>query len=214
MKIGIIGATGKAGSKLYAEAVTRGHNATAIVRDKAKAQSLLGPDVKALEKDAFDLTKADLMTFDVVIDAFGVPMGKGIAYLHVDLAVHLIHELRQTDSPRIIFFLGAASLQDGDERLLDKLMRQPGSEKWIDVPLAQSHEYAFLQTVTNVNWAGVSPSRNFGPGEKTGYVRGTDRVLVDENGASNLTTGNMAAAILDEIESPQAHQERFTVRDK
>jgi len=36
MKIGIIGATGKAGQKLTQEAIKRGLDVTAIVRDKSK----------------------------------------------------------------------------------------------------------------------------------------------------------------------------------
>ena len=36
MKIGIIGATGKAGSLIVKEAIGRGHEVTAIVRDLAK----------------------------------------------------------------------------------------------------------------------------------------------------------------------------------
>lgn len=36
LKIGIIGATGKAGSLILKEAVSRGHEVTAIVRDAAK----------------------------------------------------------------------------------------------------------------------------------------------------------------------------------
>ena len=38
MKIGIIGASGKAGSMILKEALTRGHEVTAIVRDQAKVQ--------------------------------------------------------------------------------------------------------------------------------------------------------------------------------
>ncbi len=36
MKIALIGATGFVGSRLLAEALTRGHHVTAIVRDPAK----------------------------------------------------------------------------------------------------------------------------------------------------------------------------------
>lgn len=39
MKIGIIGASGKAGSLILQEAVERGHEVTAIVRDASKIQN-------------------------------------------------------------------------------------------------------------------------------------------------------------------------------
>ena len=51
MKIGIIGATGKAGSLIAQEAITRQHEVTGIVRNKAKVTT----DMNVLEKDLFDL---------------------------------------------------------------------------------------------------------------------------------------------------------------
>ena len=57
MKIGIIGATGKAGSLIVKEASDRGHEVTAIVRNAAK---LTEENVVALEKDIFDLQAEDL----------------------------------------------------------------------------------------------------------------------------------------------------------
>ncbi|WP_416353364.1 NAD(P)H-binding protein [Agrilactobacillus fermenti] len=214
MKIGIIGATGKAGVELFLEAQKRGHEVTAIVRNGAKARDLFGADVALLEKDAFTLTREELLNFDVIIDAFGVPLGTQKGYLHLDLATHLIHELRETDKPRIVFILGAASLLDGDQRLLKKLQTLPNHEQWIDVPESQFHELNFLNSVQNVNWVGVSPQRDFVPGARSGYVRGTDKVMYNAAGKSQVTTGNMAVAILDEIEHPQVSRERFTVGDK
>ena len=47
MKIGVIGAAGKAGSKIVREAILRRHEVTAIVRDRAK---LTETNVRVLEK--------------------------------------------------------------------------------------------------------------------------------------------------------------------
>ena len=57
MKIAIIGATGKEGTLLVKEALTRGHEVTAIVRDRSK---IIEPKAKVLEKDLFDLTYEDI----------------------------------------------------------------------------------------------------------------------------------------------------------
>lgn len=66
MKIGIIGATGNAGRALYAEAVKRGHEVTAMVRKPDRARTLLGPHVAVLAKDAFDLVSDDLRGFEIM----------------------------------------------------------------------------------------------------------------------------------------------------
>lgn len=56
MNIGIVGATGKAGSLILDEAVNRGHDVTAIVRNASK---LTNDNVSVIEKDVHDLTRED-----------------------------------------------------------------------------------------------------------------------------------------------------------
>src|SRR5699024_10993232 len=100
-KVGIIGATGMAGTAIFKAANTDGLDVTAIVRSKDKATRELGENSQLLVKDAFSLTKADLAAFDVVINAFATAPEK--AYLHTDLAARLIALLRESDQPRLIF---------------------------------------------------------------------------------------------------------------
>lgn len=214
MKIGIIGGNGKTGSAIYNEAKQRGHQPTAIVRSQEKGQAVLGEDATLLVKDAFELTQEELLQFDVVVDAFAVPMGSPVAYLHLDLLTKLVHDLRESKT-RLVVIIGAASLKMPDgHRLLESLQKMPDNEDWIGVPLNQTHEYEFLQMIDNVDWVAISPQRNFGPGPANGYVMGTDEIMFDEDGKSELSNGNMALAILDEIESPEHSQTRFTVRNQ
>jgi uncharacterized protein len=214
LKIGIIGATGNAGRALHAEARNRGHNVTGIVRQQGGVQELLGADATVLVKDAFDLVYDDLREFDAVIDAFSTAPAQ--AYQHVDLATRLIALLRDTQAPRLVFILGAGSLRTGEDHhlLVEDLRESPGAESWIATPENQLKELQFLRGVDNVNWVGVSPSQTFAPGEATRPVLGRDDLLVAPDGASHVTTGTMAVAILNEIEEPQHLRERFTVRDE
>lgn len=71
MKIGIIGATGRAGSRILEEAKNRGHEVTAIVRNAGKITQT-HKDINILQKDIFDLTLSDLSDQNVVVDAYGV----------------------------------------------------------------------------------------------------------------------------------------------
>ena len=152
----------------------------------------LGDDASLLVKDAFALTKADLTAFDVVIDAFAVPMGSTQQYLHLDLLTKLVHELRETKT-RLFVIIGAASLKMPDGHLLlEQLQAMPNNEQWIGVPLNQAHEYEFLQMTDNVDWVAISPASNFGPGTTTGY--GEKGVLLILRINQNFH-GNMALAI-------------------
>ncbi len=210
MKLAIIGATGMAGTALYKESVSRGHDVTAIVRNKERADSLLGSDAKVINKDVFELTKSDLAGFDVIVNAFATAPDQ--AYLHLDLAAKLIALFRETESPRLFFILGAASLLDSEGNLfLDTLKNVPDAASWISIPIEAYKTLNFLRSVENVNWVGVSPSVEFVPGEAVVPILGKDDLLTSATGESIVTSGTMAVAILNEIEAPQFIRTRFTV---
>ncbi len=214
MKITIIGATGMAGKEVVSEALKRGHQVTAIGRNSEKLAGL-GQDAKlsTLAKDAFKLTFDDLKDSDIIVDAFAARPDQ--AYLHVDLATKLIAMFRG-QKQRLIFILGAGSLHTGDDHHLfvHDMEKNPKVQAIIEVPRNQFAELTFLKTVRNVDWTGVSPAINFHPGAAKEKLLGKDDLLFNEKGVSETSAGTMAVAILDEIETPAHHQERFTVADK
>lgn len=213
LKVGIIGATGQAGSELTKAAQASGQiEVTALVRNGEKAKTMLGDQVKVLEKDAFALTRADLADFDVIVDAFAT--APDLSYLQVDLAAKLVSFFRETTSPRLVFILGAGSLQTGDDHHLfvDDIAKTPGANEWIAIPQNQLAELEFLRNVKNVNWVGVSPGAEFKVGPKAAAVKyGHDELLFNDQGESFTTYATMGAVLTKEIIEPQYHQERFTV---
>lgn len=211
MKIGIIGATGRTGSALVQEAQARGHEVTAIVRNRTKAEQQFSAATTILAKDVFALTWDDLKDLDVIINAFA---SRGDDYQHLDLAAKLVTMTRNQPQPRLFFILGAASLKQADgTTLLASILKAAANEPWVDTPLQQAHEYEYLQWIHNVNWTAISPQRDFVPGPKTSYHLGKDQVMFNSEGQSTVTTGNLASAVLDEIEHPTHPRERFTVVD-
>ena len=66
MKIAVVCANGKAGTRIVNEAVQRRLDVTAVVRGENCSNTK-----RVIQKDLFDLTTNDLKEFDVVIDAFG-----------------------------------------------------------------------------------------------------------------------------------------------
>ena len=213
-KVGIIGATGMAGSATFKAAQKAGLDVTAIVRNADKAKQNLGSDIQVIETDASNLTKSDLEQFDVVVDAFATAPEQ--AYQHTDLAAHLVAVLRETNSPRLIFILGAGSsfVGNGEQRhyAYDDIKADPNNAAWQSIPENQLYELNFLKDVKNVNWTGISPGQLFVPGElATKILYGEDDMLFDEQGQSQTTSETMAKAIVDEIITPAHKQERFIV---
>lgn len=212
MKILIIGATGMAGSALTALANQKGHTVVANGRDADKLAQLAQDNagIETLAQDAFTLTKEQLAAYDVVVDAFAV--APTAAYLHIDLAAHLVHELRGEDKPRVAFILGAGSLKHGDHLVVDEILADESTLPWRAVPQAQLVELDFLRSVDNVNWVGFSPAQLFTAGPASDKpLHGTEDILFNAAGESVTTAGTMAVAILAELEQPTTKHGRLTV---
>ncbi|MHA4064681.1 NAD(P)-dependent oxidoreductase [Bacillus cereus] len=207
MKIGIIGTTGKAGSRILKEALDRGHEVTAIVRNAAK---ITEENVKVLEKDVFSLTSNDLQAFDVVVNAFGAPTGQ--EHLHVDAGNVLIEAMKGAPNTKLLVVGGAGSLFV-DEEKTTRVFETPGFPgEYLATAQNQGKNLEILQQTNDITWTFISPSALFALGKRTGsYTAGKDNLLVNSKGDSYVSYEDFAVAALDEIENPKHVNERFTV---
>jgi len=207
MKIGVIGATGKAGSFILEEAKVRGHEVTAIVRNAAKVNA---KDVKVLEKSIFNLTSDDIKQFDVVVNAFGAPLGEEQA--HVDAGHALIEALKGTDTKAIVVG-GAGSLFVDEAKTIRVIDTPDFPDMFKPTANGQGRNLKELQETTDVKWKFVSPAGHFDPeGKRTGsYQLGKDNLILNAKGDSYVSYADYAIAIVDEIENPKHINERFSV---
>ncbi|SET37403.1 NAD(P)-dependent oxidoreductase [Paenibacillus sp. NFR01] len=207
MNIAVIGASGKAGSEIVKEALSRGHQVTAIVRDASKVE---GMGAAVVEKDIFALNADDLQKYDVVVNAFGAPFGQ--EHQHVEAGNVLIEALRGVPQTRLIVVGGAGSLYVDEAETL-RVVDTPDFPDFVKpTALNQGKNLEILRGTEGLKWTFVSPSANFAVGERKGtYEKGKDRLLVNSKGESYVSYADYAIAIVDEIEHPQHIGERFTV---
>lgn len=204
MKIGIIGASGKAGSTILTEARMRHHDVTAIIRNRDK---ITKEHVNILEKEVFDLTRHDLHHFDVVVNAFGSHPGE--EHLHVEFGRFLI-SLLEGSRTKLFVVGGAGSLFiDGKTRLID-IPDYP--KEYREIAIQQLQNLVDLQN-SSIKWTFLSPSALFdSDGPRTGhYILGKDHLLLNSQQISYVSYADYAVAVLDEIESPIHENTRFTV---
>lgn len=207
MNIAVIGASGKAGSLILKEAVSRGHKVTAVVRDASKLQD---KSADVIEKNVFELTTGDLKAFDVVINAFGAPLGEEQA--HVDAGHALIEALKGT-STKLIVVGGAGSLFVDEDKTV-KLIDTPEFPDFVKpTAMGQGRNLQELQESADLTWTFISPSAVFdAEGKRTGsYQSGKDHLLVNSKGDSYISYADFAIAVMDEVENPKHVNERFTV---
>lgn len=207
MKIAIIGATGQAGSRIMKEAMDRGHEVTAIVRNASK---LGETSARVLEKDVFDLKAEDLKSFDVVVNAFGAAPGQ--EHLHVDAGNVLIKALQGAPDTRLFVVGGAGSLFVDAEHTTKVFETPDFPKEYLATATNQAKNLDILRQTQGITWTFLSPSALFAPGKRTGaYKLGKDQLLVNSKGESFVSMEDYAIAVLDEIENPQHLNERYTV---
>ena len=209
--IAVIGATGYAGTRIVNEARARGHAVIAVSRHQ--------PDevTESVEWRAGDIANATLVSelasaADVVLIAVrGSDEGRHVL---APLVPSILASVSQGGA-RLGVVGGAASLRvaPGGPRLLD-------SPDFPDAYRAEAESHvavldALRSSPSDADWFYVSPSAEFGahsPGTRTGAYRVSDEVLLaDESGRSYISGEDMAVAIIDEIERPAHHRQRFTV---
>lgn len=208
MKIGIIGATGKAGQEILKEAQSRGHEVTAIVRN---AQKVTDASVAVLEKDVFHLQAEDIKGLDVIVNAFGAPAGQ--EHLHVEAGKKLIDILTNASNTRLIVVGGAGSLFVDEAKTISLVDTPEFPKEYFATASQQGQNLKDLQKTEGLKWTFLSPAAFFNPeGKRTGsYVKGKDHLIVNSKGDSYVSYADYALALVDEIEQAAHVGERFTV---
>ena len=206
MKIAVVGANGKSGKLIVKEAVERNIDVTAIVRSE---NASLAKTV--ITKDLFDLTKEDLVGFDVVVDAFGAWTEETLP-LHSTSLQHLCNLLSGTTT-RLLVVGGAGSLFVDKEHTV-RLIDTPDFPDMFK-PLASNMGKALeeLRTRNDVNWTYISPAADFqAEGAKTGeYLLAGEEFTVNAKGESVISYADYAVAMLDEILHGNHVQQRISV---
>ncbi|MFI2235488.1 NAD(P)-dependent oxidoreductase [Streptomyces chrestomyceticus] len=212
-KIAIFGANGTIGSRVLDEALRRGHQVTAVVRDPAKITKT-DPNLTVTTGDILDPASVAAVAQgqDVLVSAVGGGDGPGHIATIKPSAESLVAGLRSLGeaAPRLISVGGAGSLRTPDgKQVWDK---EGLPEFLLQIMHAHGDALDFYRTVSDVRWTNVSPAALIEPGERTGaYRTALDDLVADAEGVSRISAEDYAVALLDEIEKPQHIGERFTV---
>ena len=123
-KVAIIGANGKSGSALVAEALRQGYDVTGFARNKEYKNGA----IKLVHKDVFETNKADVAGFDVVISAIAAWTPQTFP-LHAKMTQHIAELLSGTQTR--LFVIGGAGVLYTDASRKTRLMVVSWTERKI-----------------------------------------------------------------------------------
>lgn len=209
----LIGASGFVGNAILNELLSRGHKVTAVVRNPEKIN---------VSNSNLEIVKADIADTNAMV---GICKGKEaiISAYNPGWTNPDIYEETLRNYPLIL----EAAKRSGAKRLLcvggaGTLFCAPGL-RVVDsgaIPDAimggvKSLGEFYLNTLMNekdIDWIFFSPAGTLEPGKRTRKFRlGKDDLIIDENGISHISVEDYAVAMVDELENPKHHCERFTI---
>lgn len=209
LKIALVGATGMIGSRIAAEAASRGHEVTAFVRNPERA-AVTHSNVKFVKGDMFDQAAmaSAVAGHDVIASAFAPPQDAPNTVVEATRA--LIAIARAAGVKRVVAVGGAGSLEVAPGVQLVDTEGFPALYK--SVALAHREALGVYRTVSDLDWTFFAPAALIAPGEKRGNFRtGTDTLIVDAQGKSTISAEDYAVAFVDEIEAGRFPRQIATV---
>lgn len=211
--VALIGASGFVGTAILNELLVRGHKVTAIVRNPEKV-SRHNANLRVVKADVADTEtlKRTVKGADVVISAYNPGWTNPNIYEEVLRNYPLILKaVKEAGISRLLCVGGAGTLFCAPGlRVVDS-----GAIPEAIMGGVKSLGEFYLNTLMNehgIDWVFFSPAGTLKPGERTGKFRlGKDCLIVDDKGNSRISVEDYAVAMVDEMEKPAHHYERFTI---
>jgi putative NADH-flavin reductase len=232
MKLALIGASGYVGRRVLDEALRRGHEVTAIVRDVAKLPT--DPKLTPCHADVQRVAQARdaVAGHEAVISCFN-PGGHDVSvnphsYRDIVEGTHsIIRAVKEAGVRRIVYVGGAGSLYsrpglmlvDDAEFLVEQLRNPPegmlvgAGPPSLDIPRGARMAFYLFERERELDWTFVSPSLCLGSyGGRSGRLRyGTHDLLMDNGAPAKLDVEDLAVAVVDEVEQAQHLRDHMTV---
>jgi putative NADH-flavin reductase len=212
-EIVLIGASGFVGSAILKEALDRGFKVLAVVRHPE--------EIKTVHKDLIvkqsDVSSADTVAevckgADSVISAYNPGWKNPDIAKETTLVYRAILEgVRKSGVKRFLVVGGAGSLFiSPGKRIMDSGLIP---ESYLPAVRALADVYLIdLTAEKSIDWVFFSPAGTLEPGLRTGKFRlGKDDMIVNEKEESKISVQDYAVAMIDEVEKPAHHRERFTI---
>lgn len=216
MKVAIIGASGFIGSKITSEALRHNHKVTAIVRHTNRLPHHRNLTVVKADVLWRDKLAHILKGHDAVIASWNAVRGvtgQWVYNRYVEGNRSIIAAVNKSGVKRFLAVGGAASLKtpQGVE-LLDSPLMPKAFEPAKPAMRGVRELYYMLKKEPQLDWVFFSPAIMIVPGVRTGKYRlGHYDVIADEKGASRVSVEDYAVAMVDELERPKHHRDRFTI---
>ncbi len=212
MKVVLVGASGFVGKAVLKELLKTGHEVIAFVRDSRNLEL----------QNALTITEGDVNNAaefanaikgnDAVISAFNAGWTNPNLYEDFLKGSNAIQAgVKKSGVKRLLVVGGAGSLFINGKQLVDS----PEFPAQYKAGATAARDYLNeLKKETELDWVFISPAMEMHPGtsgiRRGKYRTGSDNPVFDQSGRSIISVEDLAVVVVDELEQPKHHRERFT----
>lgn len=212
-KTALIGASGFVGGAILNELLSRGYKVEALVRNPSKI-AVENPDLTVKKVDVADekALAEDLKGYDTVISAYNPGWTNPNIYNEtLQNYPRIVEAAKKAGVKRLLIVGGAGTLFCAPGlRVVDSGVIP--AEIMDGVKSLGKFYLDILINEKDIDWVFFSPAGAFVEGTRTGKYRlGKDDLIVDSKGNSAISVADYAKAMVDELETPAHHKERFTI---
>lgn len=212
-KTALIGASGFVGSAILNELLSRGYKVEALVRNPEKI-TVENPNLTVKKVDVADekALAEDLKGYDTVISAYNPGWTNPNIYSEtLQNYPRIVEAAKEAGVKRLLIVGGAGTLFCAPGlRVVDSGVIP--AEIMDGVKSLGKFYLEILTKENDIDWVFFSPAGAFVDGARTGEYRlGKDDLIVDDKGKSTISAADYAKAMVDELEVPAHHKERFTI---
>ena len=218
MRIAIFGATGRTGQPLIEQALERGHDVTAFVRDEAGLPGSVRADsrVTVVEGDAYESADveraiaADGDQVDAVVSVLG-QTAEGPDDLLTVAGDYILAAMDRHGVERFVTLVGAGVREDGESVSLGGKVMEALLKLLARAALEDARDHVEMVRDSDTRWTVVRAPRLTEDAHTGAFRHGTDLTLGMRDSAAR---GNVATFVLDCLEDEQYVHEMPKIADQ
>lgn len=200
MKLTIFGATGGTGTALVGQALTAGHEVTAVVRDARRLKAAAHPRLHVVTADVMDPGSIvpGIDGADAVISAIG-PHGAGQTTVIRDSARSLVAAMDKTGTRRFVLVSGSIVADDGESPYMRYLVKPAARRTFLRHVCADMRAAEDEIRRSDLDWTILRP-----PALNDKAGTGSYRMAIDRNlpHGFSVSRADLAACILGLADDP------------
>jgi putative NADH-flavin reductase len=208
VEIAVLGATGRTGRHVVAQALARGHRVTALARRLDTWEERDGLVPASLDVLDRELVVDRLTGADAVVSAVGVGTSRSPTRTYSQGMRNVLHAMGAGGSTRLAVISAAPVGPRDAQPLVQRLLVMPVLDRLFGATYADMRRMEVVLGESQADWVCLRPPRLVDRPATGRYRLGDQRLPA---GATTLTFGDLATALLDSLDRPDRYRRALYV---